>query len=481
VIDLHQWNTPTRSPNPPTAYFDEPSQAPVPTATQRCIGFFPEDTCMVEAEVKQQIFAPRSGDNLVNVNFGHALAFINDNIIAAATDGSAPGAGVHIFYKSDGMNAYDHFQTLYGDQQNLVNNKFGYSLATSKNTNTLIVGAPSRNASDVKVDCVQQWCELCSWSATDSTPCGERLDIIVQSSAGDEDQIKQQIMTTGQCIADEICNEVVTAGAVYIYEPTGSAWERVSILTSDDPSFGSVVAMDEGVIAIGSPYQDKVTIYEKTGNSWTLLETKVSLAKGVKFGASLSLSGGALVIGAPLDGVGGVAYVYARSARSFVPLGQPLVPRDISPGDNFGEKVSVSGCTVAVSSSNDITASTTGTGSIRIFNYDYNLDYFSADQIVEPTEDVTGVFPECLVMKGNDLLVGSSSGRSSGILTHFTRRNNVWTYKSVISNPHQDGGSAAGVFGCGLSISGSKALVGAKGTEQGPPGSSALCPDDELI
>jgi len=123
-----------------------------------------------------------------------------------------------------------------------------------------------------------------------------------------------------------------------IYEPTGSAWERVSILTSDDPSFGSVVAMDEGVIAIGSPYQDKVTIYEKTGNSWTLLETKVSPATGVKFGASLSLSGGALVIGAPLDSVGGVAYVYARSARSFVPLGQPLVKRHFTRGQLWRER-----------------------------------------------------------------------------------------------------------------------------------------------
>ncbi len=441
---------------------------------------------MGEVEIKQQIFVPRSGNNLLmNANFGHSLAFINDNILAAGTDGSEPGAGVHIFFKSQNMNVYDHFQTIYGDQQNLVNNKFGYSLATSKNTNTLVVGAPARNASAVKVDCAQQWCDLCSWSAIDSTPCGERLDSIVQSSAGDVDQIKQQIMTTGACISDEICNELVTAGGVYIYEPTGSLWERVSIITSDDPSFGSVVAMDEGVIAIGSPDQDKVTIYEKNGDSWTLIETKVSpTTNGVRFGASLSLSGGTLVVGAPLDDVGGVAYVYAKSARSFVLQGQPLVPRDISPGDKFGEKVSVSGCTVAVSSSRDVTASTTALGSIRIFNYDPNLDFYSLDQIVETTEEVTGVFPECFVMEGNNLLVGSFRGRSSGILTHFIRRNNVWTQKSVMSNPHEEAGFAAGVFGCGLTISDNTALVGAKGTEQGPPGSffvADLCLDDELM
>ena len=430
--------------------------------------------------MSQRIFVPRGGGNLVNVNFGHSLAFINDNILAAATDGSVPGAGVHIFFKTISDVAYDHYQTIFGDQQNLINNKFGYSLATSKNTNTLVVGAPARNTT-AKVDCVQQWCGLCSWSTTDSTLCEDRLDRIVESSNGDEDVIKQQIMTSGRCEGEEICTEIVSTGKVYVYEPTGSEWERVSIITSDDPSFGSVVAMDEGVIAIGSPDEDKVTVYEEeeNGRSWTLLESKTSPTKGARFGASLSLSGGTLVVGAPLDGIGGVVYVYAKSARGFVPRGQPLAPRDIQRGDNFGEKVSVSGCTVAVSSSNAITASTTSTGSVRIFNYDPDLDLYSADQIVEPTEEVAGVFPDCVVMEGNNLLIGSSSGSSSGLLTHFVRRNHgSWTQKSVIRNPQ------AGAFGCGLSISESKALVGAKGTEQGSAGSfyvAELCAGDELI
>mmetsp|Transcript_22323 Transcript_22323/g.44984 ORF Transcript_22323/g.44984 Transcript_22323/m.44984 type:complete len:827 (+) Transcript_22323:98-2578(+) len=485
-----RWDAPTASPkSPSTAFFNEPTLKPTQaTAVQRCIvgSSLAEDTCVEEAQIRQQLFVPRDGTDgtaeLANVNFGHSLTFINDNILAAATDGSESDAGVHIYFK-DNLNLYMHYQNIDdGDEKNL----FGYSLAASRDTNTLVVGAPARARG--KVECVQVWCEICSWSTFDYSPCGERLDVIVQqSSNGNEEEIKQQIMSSGRCIADEICSEVVSTGKVFIYEPTGNRWERVHIAISEDRSFGSVVAIEAGILVIGSPDEDKVDIYEKNGSGWTLMETKTSQTTGARFGSSLSLSDGILVVGAPLDSIGGAAYVYKRSSDSFAPQGPPLAPRDISPGDIFGEKVSVSGCTVAVSSRTASTASTTGTGSIRIFNYDTELDLYRADQIVEPAEEVAGVFPECLVMEGNNLLAGSSRGGSSstGNLIQFIRRNNnVWTQTSVMSNPLQAAGSAAGFFGCGLSILEGTALVGAKGASGSRPGSfyvADLCPEDELV
>jgi len=484
-----RWDAPTASPkSPSTAFFNEPTFKPTQaTALQRCIigSSLAEDTCVEEAQIRQQLFVPRDGtdgtDELANVNFGHSLTFINDNILAAATDGRESDAGVHIYFK-DNLNRYMHYQNIDdGDEKNL----FGYSLAASRDTNTLVVGAPAQTRG--KVECVQVWCEICSWSTFDYSPCGERLDVIVQqSSNGNEEEIKQQIMSSGRCIADEICSEVVSTGKVFIYEPTGNRWERVHIAISEDRSFGSAVAIEAGILVIGSPDEDKVDIYEKNGSGWTLMETKTPQTTGARFGSSLSLSDGILVVGAPLDSIGGAAYVYKRSSDSFAPQGPPLAPRDISPGDIFGEIVSVSGCTVAVSSRTASTASTTGTGSIRIFNYDSDLDLYRADQIVEPAEEVAGVFPECLVMEGNNLLAGSSHGGSSstGNLIQFIRRNNVFTQKSVMSNPLQAAGPAAGFFGCGLSILDSTALVGAKGASGSRPGSfyvADLCPEDELV
>mmetsp|Transcript_16589 Transcript_16589/g.23465 ORF Transcript_16589/g.23465 Transcript_16589/m.23465 type:complete len:844 (+) Transcript_16589:69-2600(+) len=492
-------DAPTQSPNSPSASFNEPTLKPTePSAPQgisitgvsmdgpqSCIiGSLAGDECLEEPKIRQQLFIPRGGENPVNINFGHSVAFINDNILAAATDGSGSDAGVHIYFR-DNLNLYAHNQSIFdGDEQSL----FGHSIAASKKTNTLVVGAPSLSRRDEEVDCVQEWCELCSWSEFDSTPCGERLDVIVQqSSNGNEEEIKQQIMSSGRCIVDVICNDVISQGKVFVYEPKGSLWEQAGMITSDDPSFGSVVAIEGDIIAIGSPDEDKVRIYEKDDNSWILIDTKSppSQTIGARFGSSLSLSEGILVIGAPLDGIGGAAYVYARSFGRFVQQEPALLSRDINPGDNFGEKVSVSGCTIAVSSSNAKTASAIGTGVIRIFNYDPLVDLYREYQIIEPIEEVDGVFPECLVMEENNLLVGSSGGGSfsTGIVTHFVRRNSGWTQQAVIPNPLVEaGGSAAGGFGCGMSISESTALVGAKGTEQGRPGSfvvADLCPEAE--
>mmetsp|Transcript_22623 Transcript_22623/g.36959 ORF Transcript_22623/g.36959 Transcript_22623/m.36959 type:complete len:822 (+) Transcript_22623:105-2570(+) len=485
--------------------WDAPTQSPMLPAATCIIESLAEEKCLEEPQIRQQLFVPRGGSSLVNINFGHSVVFINYNIIAAATDGSGSDAGVHIYFR-DSLNLYSHHQSIYdGNEQNL----FGYSLAATRKTNTLVVGAPAKARSEEEVKCVQEWCEICKWSTLDSTPCGERLDIIVQqSSNGDEETVKQQIMASGRCVAEVNCNEVVQQGKVFVYQPTEKSWNQVGTITSDDPSFGSVVAIEEDIIAIASPGEDNVKIYERNGQAsaitavgvvteglgianraligWTLTDTITppSRNSGVKFGSSLSLSEGILVIGAPLDSVGGVAYVYKRSGGSFIPLGRPLAPRDVIKGDNFGDQVSVSGCTVAVSSRNAETAF--GTGSIKIFNYNPDLDLYSPDQIVEPMEEVAGVFPECLVMQDNNLLVGSSGAGSSstGILTHFVRRSSGWTQQSVKPNPLQAGGFSAGFFGCGLSISDSTALVGAKGTEQGRPGSLSvfdLCPDDELI
>ena len=472
---LATWDMSSRFPRPP-------AETPVPTpnlSPTSCVGSLPDGTCNEMAIFRQQLTVPQGGTNPANIHFGHSVTFINDNIVAAATDGSESGAGVHIYFKQS-SELYSHFQSIYeGDEQHL----FGYSLAASKNTNTLVVGAPARDGNE-EIKCVRVWCGTCPWSVEDATPCADRLAVISSGLNSDSEETMQEIMSSGRCIAEEICNEV-TKGEVYVYEPTGNTWVRVAVIVSDDPSFGSVIAMDGGMIAIGSPDQDKVSIYERSGNEWILMETKTSQTKGTRFGSSLSLSDGVLAVGSPLDGIGGITYVYAMSANGFALLGQPL--QAISPGENFGQFVSVSGCTVAVSSSKAVTSTTTFTDAVRIFTYDRDSSGgYSAVQIVEPIEEVTRNFPECLAMEGNNLIIGRSQGGSSrrGIITHFVRRNDEWALQSVIDNPLPDGGTIAGAFGCGLSISENSVLIGAKGIKLVRPGIvyvADLCPEDELV
>ena len=407
---LTQWNAPTKSPTNLNPTQDN--------EVRRCISspIQSEDYCTGGAQITQQVLEPRGGSsNLADEFFGNSLVFINDTFLAAGTNGS--GFGVQLYYKPENSVTWDHYATLFEEDQRY----FGYSIAASKDANTLLIGSPSASE---------------------------------------------------------------TGGIVYVVEPTKQYWDIVTTIYSGDATdFGSEVAMNEDVIAIGSPDSDKVFIYGKDERfGWIPKETISSTEKGTGFGSSISLSGGILVVGAPLEGVGGAAYVYAKSDSGFVMQGPPLTVRDISPGDNFGAKVSISGCTIAVSIPNDTTTASNGTGSVRIFNYDALYDFWSADQIIESTEEVAGVFGECIAMEGDNLLVGSSRGGTYGTLTHFVKRNNVWKQQSVIVNPAPaDDGLQ---FGCGLAVSGTTALVGAKGSEQGTPGRFYvvdLCPDDESI
>mmetsp|Transcript_14810 Transcript_14810/g.26895 ORF Transcript_14810/g.26895 Transcript_14810/m.26895 type:complete len:937 (+) Transcript_14810:53-2863(+) len=289
------------------------------------------------------------------------------------------------------------------------------------------------------------------------------------------------------------------SGMAFVYRPNSDLtdWALVAKLTpSGDgtlaPSFGISVSFDGNLIAVGSPDENgkgSVYVFEKTGNSWSE-SVKLSpdaVADGAFFGSSVSLYGdtpATLAVGAPRDTGGGSAFVYKRSDFDWLP--QKLTPRDVEEGDDFGSSVVISGCSIAVSSPNDVTKSTTGTGTVRIFNWDADGDYWALAQIVEPNDELSGeIFGQCIAMEGNTLLVGSPSGgeggEQSGVIYHFERIGGLWTKISVIPNKDYVSGDEES-FGCPLDLSGDLFVSGSRGDSTlGPFSGSAyifdLCPD----
>jgi hypothetical protein len=96
--------------------------------------------------------------------------------------------------------------------------------------------------------------------------------------------------------------------------------------TIDSPAgrvldFGYEVVMDGGWLAVASgadgvPYDGKVDLYHRDGEHWAYWGEVQSPAAGApeRFGRSIALSGGWLLVGAPQADVGashaGVVYVY---------------------------------------------------------------------------------------------------------------------------------------------------------------------------
>lgn len=141
-------------------------------------------------------------------------------------------------------------------------------------------------------------------------------------------------------------------------------------------SFGtsvSICVFKSGSVfaAVGQPYyhdwrNDMVHIYRKsrTGKKFVFIKTLYG-PKKANFGASVSMSEGKLLVGAPLaDGGKGAAYIYTMSSSDYYDWGdgKKIVPGEndiiegrwdelsisLEEGDNFGESVSLSNNVMAI-------------------------------------------------------------------------------------------------------------------------------------
>ena len=198
----------------------------------------------------------------------------------------------------------------------------------------------------------------------------------------------------GTSVAISGANAVVGApgaggiGEAVVYSFRNSLWNFGQVLTPSDPQagegFGSAVAMDSTDVVVGAPFwtNDPTSpssategglafIFELSGGTWVRMarltaqdglpasEAPLAGAKGEQFGASVSVSGNWVVVGAPqYQGTStgqGEAYVFYRYTDPTSTLGPTWVRStsgtgtgslgEASPaeGDNFGAAVAVSG------------------------------------------------------------------------------------------------------------------------------------------
>ena len=118
------------------------------------------------------------------------------------------------------------------------------------------------------------------------------------------------------------------AGAAYVFARSGTTWVQQARLTAGDGAggdgFGASVALADDTALIGSRFDSDLGaasgstyVFTRSGASWTQ-QAKLTAADGAAvdfFGASVALSGGTALIGAPghddLGSSSGAAYVFA--------------------------------------------------------------------------------------------------------------------------------------------------------------------------
>ena len=159
------------------------------------------------------------------------------------------------------------------------------------------------------------------------------------------------------------------AGAAYIYVREGGTWRQHAKLTADDGAkadrFGSSVAIGSGTIVIGAPAHDTdqgkdagaAYVYVRDGNQWKL-QTKLTPGAGGKndqFGFSVATNGNIVIVGAKGRSerapAAGAAYSFVRTDGRWEEK-KKVLPDDQDQKINFGGSVAINGNTVAVASHN---------------------------------------------------------------------------------------------------------------------------------
>ncbi|HEX4964198.1 MAG TPA: CARDB domain-containing protein [Thermoanaerobaculia bacterium] len=143
---------------------------------------------------------------------------------------------------------------------------------------------------------------------------------------------------------------------------TGGPWVQQAELTAGDGAandeFGSAVTVSGSDLAVGARRKDvggltdagAVYVFERAGTAWNFrtLLTAGDAGAGDLFGVSAALSGDQLLVGALFHAGKGAAYLFKRNAGAWVP--GDSVNGNPAAGDAFGQAVAIDGTTLVVGS-----------------------------------------------------------------------------------------------------------------------------------
>src|SRR6266508_346104 len=151
-------------------------------------------------------------------------------------------------------------------------------------------------------------------------------------------------------------------GSAYVFARSGGVWTQQQKLLASDAAAGAVfgisVAISGETVVVGAPGDDAVAgdnqgsayVFARSDGVWSqqqkLLASDARCC-GEAFGESVAISGETVVVGSGGGGVGGSAYVFARSSGVWSQQ-QKLRASDAAVADSFGASVAISGETVVV-------------------------------------------------------------------------------------------------------------------------------------
>lgn len=266
------------------------------------------------------------------------------------------------------------------------------------------------------------------------------------------------------------------AGQVYVFQRTAGVWSQVAILSAvgaaSDDRYGSSVALSGGLLLVGAPLQEDagsptnagvVHVYTGAAATWALqgaLSAQMP-ESDARFGGALLLNSTRAIVGAPGNASGasgrGAARVYTRAGNTLTAT-QTLTASDGAADENFGSSFAIAGTRLVIGAP----FRHAGEGGAYVFE-DGGAGFAQTAVLAADDGGFSDRIGDAVVIDGSEILLGASLDQvannvGQGSIKRFVQQAGNWT-----ANGQLDLGTGVAflLYGTAVALEQGTALVGA--------------------
>ena len=259
-------------------------------------------------------------------------------------------------------------------------------------------------------------------------------------------------------------------------------------LTASDAAagdrFGASISISGNTVIVGAFLDDlgvdagSAYAFERSGSTWTQKQklTAGDAFDGDEYGTSVDVSEDHAAVGSPKDDDAGAssgsAYMYLRTGSTWGDV-QKITAGDAAAGDKFGTSVAIDGDTAVVGAPFNENAET-DSGAAYVFVLGETS--WSQEAKLTPGDGASNdQFGTSVAIDGNTVVVGADqdddNGASSGSAYVFVRSGTTWSQQAKLT---ASDGAANDLFASSVAISGDTAVAASAGHDTPATGAGAV-------
>ena len=369
--------------------------------------------------------------------FGNSLTIVESEVLVGEPFNRTRPGLVYVYRKS-GNSWKEALKVSASNGQ--PNDAFGSALASDGQT--LLVSAPRQNENRGVVYVFQRsgsaWREVAQLSAA---------DVVANDGFG------SALAVRGDVALVAASNQARATGAVYVFRRNGSVWSQVSKLASSEAReqsrFGASLALAGAAAFIGEPLFNEragaVRVFRADANGEYKESGKlapVSLQRLDGFGAALAVHDDVLLVSATGTGNNaGLIYQFRKDAAGEWREYRRLSAFESNRNDAFGASLSLDGTQVLVGASRVNTR-----GAAFLYSRAAGDSTWSGvERLVSTNAEAGDAFGSAVNVRGNLAAISmSGDDYGQGTVIVFERLNGRWSEQAVLKSPEERIASVTG-------------------------------------